>query len=52
MIDPSRKISLRFWAKTYEEAEVQAKNFLLIEQWEYEILDNGNSGEVTEVDKE
>lgn len=49
-IDPSKEITLRFWAHTYEEAEKEARNFLLIDQWDYQLLENGDSGKITKVD--
>ncbi len=45
-VDPSKTIVLRFWAKDAEDANKQAHNFLLIDQWEVDLKENGNSGQV------
>ena len=45
-VDPSKELILKFWAKDEEEANKRAHNFLLIDQWEVELKESGNSGQV------
>lgn len=44
--DPSKKITLRFWARDVNEAAKEANNFMLIDRWNVELEENGNSGQV------
>lgn len=43
-VDPSKIITMRFWARNLEEATKEANNFMLIDQWTVSIEENGDSG--------